>query len=123
MNELEENRQFLLEQLEIEANSYELYYSDDNGKTKNIIRQENDTNPKIEKLSIRAINAYIGIYEKTPNYAATIVKSEQLKEIIRATHKYYLKFSEDSEMQKFVCVDIEESKQQDLYWVLLLAKV
>lgn len=121
MSQLEANRQFMLRQCEIEDNIYQLLISTDGGSTKTEILQENDSKPKIEKLSIRQINAYIGIYQTIPTYRATIVKSDDLKDLIKAKHFYYLIFDEDE--VKFNCVDIEESPQQGLYWSLLLAKV
>jgi hypothetical protein len=120
MTNLSDNLQFLLDNDAIENSQYRVYTKSGNAYTQ--LLQSNGSNPKVKQMTFKEKSFYYGIVDKLPEYSVRIIKDPSLTDAIAANKFYYLSFDGGVTAVEFVVTSVEESKQQDLFWRLILTR-
>lgn len=106
------NKEFLLEQDFIENRQFKLYQDG------LLIRQQNNTNPRIRRLGTEARLQYAAISETVPDYEVRVVLDDWMD--FKLESVYEIEFS--STLKKtYKCVAINGSNEPGLYVRIILA--
>jgi hypothetical protein len=108
------NKQFLLNQDKIENRQFKFYVEGV------LITQENDTNPRIRRVSQRTGNEFITISETLPEYEVRIINYPGMP-VFNPSSKYEIEFTTNQKVL-YKSVDIRRSYENDMYTTIYVAR-
>lgn len=117
-----QNRAFLLDQDLRESRDWQIYYESSPGIKAQII-QSNGTNPKINRLSLKQLSDFQNVSNLVPSYMVRVVLNTVIEPILRTNKNYFLSLDGGITSIKTICVHIEPSKSQGLYYTLYLQEL
>lgn len=108
------NKKFLLDEDKRENRQFQLIVDGV------VIKQENNTNPRIRRLTARQANEFMSISETLPDYEVRVIlNNKQPVFSLRSTYKLVF----GGEPINFKIIDIRASNEPDLFLTLFLSKI